>query len=124
MDINGLRKMTLPKLRDLAKQVTDLQGVVGMKKEDLIEAIVKVQGIAYEAPAKDITTISSMKTQIRELKKQREEILASSRDHARLKRIRGRIKKLKRLTRRLAGKAQAKSGPKPGAVPEPQAAAS
>jgi len=91
MDINGLRKMTLPKLRDLAKQVTDLQGVVGMKKEDLIEAIVKVQGIAYEAPAKDITTISSMKTQIRELKKQREEILASSRDHAHLKRIRGRI---------------------------------
>lgn len=117
MDIKELRKMTVPKLRELAKQVTDLQGVVGMEKEKLIEAIAKAQGIFYEAPAKDVSTISSIKQEIRALKKQKEELLASAKDEVKVERIRKKIKKLKRLTRKLAHRAGPKEAPQPSAAP-------
>ncbi|MGH7774051.1 MAG: hypothetical protein ACREQA_17645 [Candidatus Binatia bacterium] len=117
MDIKELRKMTIIKLRDLAKQVTDLQGVGGMEKEELIQAIAKAEGISYEAPPKDITTISSIKQEIRTLKKQKEELLASSRDDIKLGRIGRKIKRLKRLTRRLAHQAGPKQAPQPAAAP-------
>jgi hypothetical protein len=39
MDVKELRKLPMPKLRDLAKQETDLKGVGGMEKEQLIKAI-------------------------------------------------------------------------------------
>lgn len=124
MDIKELRKMTVPKLRERAKQVTDLQGVVGMEKEELIEAIAKAEGISYEAPPKDVSTISSIKREIRALKKQKEELLASARDNIKLERIRRKTKRLKRLTRRLAHQAGPKEGPQPSAAPEVPPAAS
>ena len=96
MDIKELRKLPLPKLRDLAKEATDLTGVIGMKKEELIEAIAKAKGIAYEAAAKDVATISSVKQGIRALQKKKAEILSSSRDRAQLDRLREKVKKLKR----------------------------
>ncbi|TAJ76175.1 hypothetical protein EPO44_21590 [bacterium] len=117
MDIKELRKMTVTKLREHAKQVTDLQGVIGMEKEALIEAIAKAEGIAYEVPPKDVTTISSIKQEIRALKKQTEELLASSKEAPKVKRIRRKIKKLKRLTRVLAHKAGPKEAPQPSAAP-------
>jgi hypothetical protein len=107
MELKELRRMTMPKLRDLAKQVTDLQGVLGMEKEPLIQAIAKAQGISYDAPAKDANAIHSIKHDIRELKKQKNEILTSSRDRKKLKRMQRRIKLLKRLTRHLAHEAKA-----------------
>ena len=124
MDIKGLRKLTVPKLRERAKKVTDLQGVVGMEKEALIEAIAKAEGISYEALPKDVTTISSVKQEIRALKKQVEEILAASKDHVKVGRIRRKIKKLKRLTRQLAHKAGPKEAPQPSAAPAEAAAPS
>ncbi len=110
-----LRKMTLPKLREHAKQVTDLQGVIGMGKEELIEAIAKAERIAYEAPAKDASTISSIKKEIQGLKKRRQEILASSKDYAELEKLRKKIKTLKRLTRKMVEKAASKAAPQAGA---------
>lgn len=107
MEIKDLRKLPLPKLRDLAKEATDLTGVVGMKKEELIEAIAKAKGIAYEAPAKDMATISSLKREIQALRKQKEEILSSSHDRVQLDRLRKKIKRLKRVTRKLAHEASA-----------------
>lgn len=124
MDIKQLRKLTLPKLKERAKEVTDLQGVMGMEKEELIEAIAKVEGISYEAPSKDVTTISSVKREIQALKKQKEEILASSKDRAKIEKIRGKIKKLKRLTRQLALKATPKEPPQQSTAPEATPAAS
>jgi aspartate oxidase len=118
--------MTMPKLRDLAKQVTDLQGVLGMEKEPLIQAIAKAQGISYDAPAKDANAIHSIKHDIRELKKQKTEILTSSRDRKKLKRMQRRIKLLKRLTRHLAHEAkatQAEQAAQPAAPPQASAPA-
>jgi len=100
--------MPLPKLRDLAKQETEIEGVLGMKKETLIEAMAKAKGIAYEAPAKDVGTISSIKQEIRGLKKQRDELLASSeKSPTKVHRLRRKIKLLKRQTRGLARQAKA-----------------
>lgn len=120
MDIKELRKMTVLKLRELAKGETDLQGVGGMEKEALIEAIAKAKGISYEAPPKDVSTISSAKEGIRSLKKAKGELLASaSRDPIKLHKIHRKIKRLKRLTRKLGGKGVAKeaapAAPQPGA---------
>lgn len=123
MDIKELRKMTVPKLRERAKQVTDLQGVGGMEKEALIEAIAKAEGISYEAPPKDTATISSVKQEIRALRKQKGEILSASRDPIQLERLRDKIKKLKRLTRKLALKAGPK-GAQPASAPQGTQAAS
>jgi flagellar motility protein MotE (MotC chaperone) len=102
MELKELRKLPMPKLRDLAKQETDLTGVVGMEKEALIKAIAEAKGIAYDETTKDVNAIHAVKEDIRSLKKQKAEILASSPDRKKLKKIQRKVKLLKRLTRHLA----------------------
>ena len=125
MDVNELRKMTTPKLRDLAKQETDLKGVGGMEKEELIKAIAEAQGIAYDESTKDINAIHAVKQDIRRLKKQKAEMLASSPDRKKIKRIKRRVKLLKRLTRHLAHEAKTATAAKAAqpAAPAPAAPA-
>ncbi len=124
VDLNELIKMTVPKLRERAMQITDLQGVTGMKKEQLLEAIAKAEGISYESGAapKDIATIQSIKEQIRALRKQKEEILASSQPSHQVERVRRKIKRLKRLTRKMAREKVPKEAAPPTAETSPPAA--
>ena len=75
MDLNELQRMTTPKLRDLAKESTELQGVGGMHKDDLVKAIAKAKGIAYDESVKDLNAIHSVKQDIRVLQKQKAELL-------------------------------------------------
>jgi hypothetical protein len=91
VDLNELRKMTVPKLREHAKGIADL-------------AIAKAEGISYESSAvpKDDTSIGSIKQEIRALRKQKEEFLASSQARHQVERVRRKIKRLKRLTRKMA----------------------
>lgn len=124
MELKELRRMTLPKLRDFAKQETELTGVGGMQKEELIQAVAKAKGIAYDESTKDTNAIHSVKQDIRELKKQKAELLTSSRDPRKLKRLSRRIKLLKRLTRHLAHEtksAQAAKAAEPAAPAQPAA---
>ncbi len=102
MELKELRRMTLPKLRDYAKAETELEGVIGMEKEELIQAIAKAKGLAYDETHKDVNAIHSIKHDIRELKKQKTEVLSSSRDSKKLKKVQRKIRRLKRLTRHLA----------------------
>ncbi|MFQ5542675.1 MAG: hypothetical protein ACE5E2_07565, partial [Candidatus Binatia bacterium] len=85
--------MTVPKLREHAKKIADLQGLSGMKKEQLVEAIAKAEGISYESNAvpKDDTSIGSIKEQIRALRKQKGELLASSQARHLVERVRRKI---------------------------------
>ncbi len=46
MDYHELEKMTVIKLREEAKKFPDLKSVTGMKKEELIHALVEHLGIA------------------------------------------------------------------------------
>jgi len=126
MDLKELRKLPMPKLRDLAKQETDLKGVGGMEKEALIKAIADAKGIVYDASTKDLNAIHSVKADIRALKKQKAELLGSNGDRKKLKRIKRKVKLLKRLTRHLAHDAKTAAAGKaaePAAPAQPTASA-
>ena len=123
MDLKELQRMTTPKLRDLAKESTDLQGVLGMHKEDLIKAIAKAQGIAYDESAKDVNAIHAVKQDIRALQKQKAELLTSNGDRKKLKQIKRKVKLLKRLTRHLAHETKLAAAAKAAAPAAPTAAA-
>ena len=123
MDLKELQRMTTPKLRDLAKGVTDLQGVGGMHKEELIKAIAKAQGIAYDESAKDVNAIHAVKHDIRALQKQKAELLTANGDREKIKRIRRKVKLLKRLTRHLAHETKVAAAAKTEAPAAPAAAA-
>ncbi len=123
MDVKELQRLTLPKLRDFAKQETDLKGVIGMEKEELIKAIAQVKGIAYEVSAKDRSAIHAIKQDIRSLKKQKAEILAATPDRKKLKRIQRKIKLLKRLTRDLAHETKTAAAAKAAQPAQPAASA-
>jgi ElaB/YqjD/DUF883 family membrane-anchored ribosome-binding protein len=105
--------------------VTDLQGVGGMHKDDLIRAIAKAQGIAYDESVKDVNVIHAVKQDIRALQKQKAELLSSNGDRKKLKRIKRKVKLLKRLTRHLAHEAKtATATTQPAAATQPAAPAS
>lgn len=123
MDLKELQRLTLPKLRDLAKQETDLKAVGGMEKEELIREIAKAKGIAFDEAIKDTNAIHAIKQDIRALKKQKAEILASAPDRKKVQRIKRKIKLEKRLTRHLAREAKLAAARK-AAQPTAPAAAS
>ena len=116
MELKELRKLPMPKLRDLAKQETDLTGVGGMQKEELIKAIAAAKGITYDESSKDVNAIHAVKQDIRQLKKQKAELLTSNGDRRKINKIKRKVKLLKRLTRHLAHEAKtAKAAPQPTA---------
>jgi len=123
MDLKELRRLPMPKLRDVAKAETDLQGVGGMEKEELIKAIAKAKNIPYDVSGKDVNAIHSIKHDIRELKKQKAEVLTSSHDSKKLKKVQRKIKRLKRLTRDLAREAKNAPAAAPAEAAAPAAPA-
>jgi hypothetical protein len=106
MELKDIQRLTLPKLRELAKEATSLQGVVGMEKEALIKAIAAAKGITYDESFKDTHAIHAIKLDIRGLKKQKADLLAASGERKKIKRIHRKIKLEKRLTRKLAHEAK------------------
>jgi len=95
-----ITKLPVTKLREIALNIPDLEGVHGMTKQQLIEAIKAAQGIEQEKPQKaklDID-ISTVKKQIRMLKAERDQAI-NNRERTRLKEIRKTLKRLKRITR-------------------------
>ena len=127
MDLKELRKLPMPKLRDLAKAETDLQGVIGMEKEALIKAIALAKGIAYDETHKDLNAIHGVKADIRALKKQKAELITANGDQKKVERIKRKVKLLKRLTRHLAHDAKTAAAAKaaqpaaPATTPPPAA---
>ncbi len=104
---DDLEKMTALELRELAlKEYPQLTGVHAMKKEELVSAIHKLRGdAAPERKKKKAVKIKvekqELKKQIRHLKSEKEKLLEGN-DQKGLVRLRKKIKKLKRLTRKAA----------------------
>jgi len=106
-DTHDLTKLTVVKLREIAKEYPDIQGTHAMKKEELIVAISKARGEPIplmkggkkkkKGEGRDIKKI---KQEIQSLKIEKAKAM-ESKDHALLKKVRQRIKKLKRETRRV-----------------------
>ena len=103
-----LEKLTTPKLRELAiAQFPTITGVSGMKKEELVEAIIGEEvrlGLRpkEEQPAQATATMGAgqLKTAIRGLKAARSAALGGK-DRAGLKASRLKIKRMKRRLRKL-----------------------
>lgn len=103
-----LEKLTAPKLRELAlAQFPNLTGVSGMKKEELVDAIIAEEVRQGLRPKEDSTSqatatmgTSQLKSAIRALKGARGAAL-EARDHATLQATRLQMKRMKRRLRKL-----------------------
>ncbi len=98
-----LEKLTAIKLREIAHEQEGIQGASGMKKQELIIAILKARGEPVKEVKKDTRSIAELKKQIRTVKAEKAGALAEQ-DPKKAVRIRKQIKQLKRRTRLLAGR--------------------
>ena len=96
-----LEKMTVKELREMAKDIPQIVGVHGMKKEELIVEIKKAKGIADEPLKKADATIAQLKQKIKALKVERQTAL-EAKDKKKATIFRRRISRLKKKTRRTA----------------------
>ena len=101
-----LEKMTVKDLREMAKEIPEISGVHGMKKDELIVAIKEAKGIQDEPVKKSAdsavsASVSEIKTKIKALKAQRQAALEAS-DKKMATICRRRISRLKKKTRQVA----------------------
>ena len=97
-----LIKMTVKDLREIAKEIPDITGVHGMKKEELIVALRKVKGIEVEdTTVKKGQGVDELKIKIKALKVKRQKAL-ESKDKKMATVYRRKISRLKKKTRRAA----------------------
>jgi len=117
MDLKELRKLPMPKLRDVAKQETDLKNAGALEKEELIKAIAAAKNIPYDETHKDLNAIHAVKQDIRALQKRKAELLAASGKRSEIKRLRRKVKLAKRVTRHLAREAKLAAAKPAAAAP-------
>jgi hypothetical protein len=96
-----LEKMTVKDLREMAKEIPDITGVHGMKKEDLIVAIKEAKGIKDLPVKKAVANIGEIKNKIRAYKVQRQAAL-EAKDKKMATIYKRRISRLKKKSRRAA----------------------
>jgi len=96
-----LEKMTVTDLREMAKEIPEIAGVHGMKKEELIVAIKKAKGIVDEPVKKTDASLGEIKKKIKAIKAQRQAAI-EAKDKKMATIFKRRISKLKKKSRRAA----------------------
>ena len=96
-----LEKMTVTDLREMAKEIPEISGVHGMKKEELIAAIKKAKGIVDERVKKADVSLGEIKKKIKAIKAQRQAAI-EAKDKKMATIYRRRISKLKKKSRKAA----------------------
>ncbi len=96
-----LEKMTVKDLREMAKEMPEISGVHGMKKEELIVAIKEAKGIKDEPVKKADASVRELKKKIRALKAERRTALEAS-DKKMATIYKRRISRLKKKSRKAA----------------------
>jgi hypothetical protein len=96
-----LEKMTVTDLREMAKEITEISGAHGMKKEELIAAIKKSKGIIDEPVKKTDASIGEIKKKIKAVKTQRLAAI-EAKDKKMAKIYKRCISRLKKKSRRAA----------------------
>ena len=94
-----LEKMTVTDLREMAKEIPEIAGVHGMKKEELIVAIKKSKGIVDEPVKKTDASLGEIKQKIKAVKAQRQTAI-EAKDKKMATIYKRRIAKLKKKSRR------------------------
>ena len=107
MEWKDLEKMTVPKLREEALKYPQIESVHGKNKNRLMDELANVLGI--EKPhvlfsENVVHTKSDMKHRIRELKAERDKLVAAH-DHAGLHSVRREMHSLKHAIRKIEAKA-------------------
>ncbi len=105
MDRSELEQMTATKLRELAlEKYPEIKGVSGMKKEDLVEAIIAEEVRLGLRPKEDVrrpaVQVSDWKQRIKALKAERAKAF-DLKDRELLRKSRLNIKRIKRRLRKL-----------------------
>ncbi len=101
MDWHELEKMKVTDLRELAKEKTELTGLSGLHKADLVEALADALGIDKPHKVAHGSEKTKIKQQIRALKVKRDEA-RDARDSEAFREYRHEIHKLRRNLRRMA----------------------
>ena len=96
-----LERMTVTDLREMAKEMPEISGVHGMKKEELIAAIKKSKGIIDEPVKKTDASLGEIKKKIKAVKTQRLAAI-EAKDKKMAKIYKRRISRLKKKSRRAA----------------------
>jgi protein subunit release factor A len=96
-----LEKMTAKELRELGKQISEITGVYGMNKAELISAIKRARGIEEDTKTTSDASVREIKKKIKSLKADRE-IAMDNNDKKMADIYRRRITKLKKKTRKSA----------------------
>ena len=96
-----LEKMTVKDLREMAKDMPGIEGVHGMKKEELLVAIKEIKGIKDEPVKKTDASIGQIKKQIKSIKAQRQGAL-EAKDSKMTTIYKRRISRLKKKSRKAA----------------------
>jgi hypothetical protein len=113
-----LDKMTVVELREIAKEIPDVTGVSGMKKDQLLAIVKEARGIEEEKPAKKKPakkkpakekgsgpkkemTSKELKAEISKLRAEKEELRKEG-DRKKINAIRRRINRMKKKTRKAA----------------------
>ena len=96
-----LEKMTATELREVAKDLPEITGAHGMNKTELLDAVREAKGIVVDGPKKDATFVRTLKGKIKALK-QEQQAAADADDTDKAARIRRKISRLKKKTRRAA----------------------
>jgi hypothetical protein len=94
-----LEKMTVTDLRGMAKDIPEIVGVHGMRKEELIAAIKKSKGIMDEPVKKKDVSLGGIKKKIKLIKAQRQAAI-EAKDKKMATIYKRRISKLKKKSRR------------------------
>ena len=110
MDAKTLSKMTLPKLREEALKFSDIAGVHGMKKAELIEVLKQKYGIVEEKTESEMFMDKkiALKKRIRQAKAEREQT-RKEKDKSKIKLLQIQLRKLRRRLRKLIKQAQVKA---------------
>jgi hypothetical protein len=95
----ALEKMTVKDLREIAKDIPEIVGVHGMKKDELIVAIKEARGIVDEPLKKADASVKELKQKIKGLKAQRQAAL-EAKDRKMATIYKRRISRLKKKSRR------------------------
>lgn len=96
-----LEKMTAKELRELAMTIPDIVGAHGMNKEEVLSAIKKARGIKEEAGKKGDRSMRQLKEKVKELRGRKLEVREKN-DKKAINRLRVRISRLKKKTRKSA----------------------
>jgi cell division protein FtsX len=95
MELKDLEKMTVNRLREELAKFEDVEGVTGMKKAQLIDALCQKLDIGQAQKVVVGIDKPTLKARIRNLKTEREKAVAAH-DHKALADIRKRIKTYRR----------------------------